>query len=78
MTSKKNLRRRLIDICAGAGLFWNKEKRSFDGGSLSSYFLATYAIRKVFKLNPSWTWGSNKDIDILTDTVYDAIKKKNS
>lgn len=77
MTSKKNLRRRLIDICAGAGLFWNKEKRSFDGGSLSSYFLAIDAIRTVFKLS-SWTWGSNKDIDILTDTVYDAIHKKNS
>lgn len=82
MISKKKLRGRLIDICAGSGLIWEEEDQYFDclDGILTNTGNAIVAIEKVFsipddsRLRTPWRLKDYDNIDTMVDLVHEALQ----
>ena len=81
MISKKKLKERLLDICAGAGYHWQEEDDYFDSdeGTLSCLSVLIPAIEIVFnipqksRLVAPWRLTSYEHIDTLVDLVYETL-----
>ncbi len=82
--SKKKLKKRLLDICLGAGMHWIKESEFFArDNDLESVFRAIVGIEWAFDIDIEQSiirFPSNlpkfENIDDLTDLVARAIEVK--
>ena len=82
MISKRKLKERLLDICAGAGMYWDADCRYFNTMALlcESVGSVIIAIEHSFFLgNDSIVrWPENlkcyEDIDEMVDLVFRAIE----
>lgn len=88
MISKKQLKKRLIDICNGAGYVWDENHEFFEtheDSLLDSVGKAIQAIERAFgfpscglesttRLRVPWRLSDYEDIDTMVDLVHEAIE----
>lgn len=80
MISKKKMRERIIDICAGAGLNWQEGDDYFDDFCLEYLGNAIRAIEIQFGLGENtrirYPWNLKKfdDVDDIVELVRDCIQ----
>lgn len=80
MISKKKLRERMWDICAGAGLnwveddgYWNDYNLEYFGNMVTGVELV-FGLKENNRLRCPWNWKEFDNFDSLVDLVYEAIQ----
>ena len=82
MISKRKLKERLLDICAGAGMEWDEAGEYFDcrNGQLECMGRLIPAIEHRFslgdktRLRSPWRLDSYENIDTISDLVFEALQ----
>ena len=85
MISKRRLKERLLDICAGAGYTWEEADEYFEGGlgELGKVIQAiewqfdlpgSGALGKTTRVRSPWRLKDYEHIDTMVDLVYEAIE----
>lgn len=80
MTTKKRLRERLLDICAGAGLNWQEDCEYWDNLCMKTMGAAVHGIERAFnlpddnRLRLPFRWEELETLDGMVDLVFESIE----